>query len=68
MPCSTDSCGIHSVSVSPGGEYVATGGQNPNYLAVYSLPHILPFALGEVSENTHYYSLFTYLLNISTLI
>ena len=49
LPSFTTSCGIHSVSVSPGGEYIATGGQNPNYLALYSLPHILPLALGEVS-------------------
>jgi hypothetical protein len=48
LPSSTNSCGIHSVSVSHGGEYIATGGHNPNYLALYSLPHILPLALGEV--------------------
>lgn len=49
VPSSTTSCGIHSISISPGGEYVATGGQNPNYLALYSLPQILPLTLGEVS-------------------
>ena len=49
VPSSTTSCGIHSISISPGGEYVATGGQNPNYLAIYSLPQILPLTLGEVS-------------------
>ena len=49
VPSSTTSCGIHCVSVSPGGDYIATGGQNPNYLALYSLPHILPLVLGEVS-------------------
>lgn len=52
VPSSTNSCGIHSVKISPGGGYIATGGRNPNYLAIYSLPHLLPLALGEVSDVT----------------
>ena len=49
VPSSTPSCGIHSISISPGGDFVATGGHNPNYLAVYNLPQIRPLTLGEVS-------------------
>ena len=64
LASSTASCGIHSISVSPGRQYVATGGHHPNYLALYHLPHILPLALGEVRHQilVLMYSIHSYLL------
>ena len=44
-----DNCGIHCISVSKNGRLVATGGQNPNEVAIYRLPEWEPIAVGQVS-------------------
>lgn len=48
-PVSTGSrstCGIHNVCCSPSHEWLATGGANPNHLALYHLPEFQPISLG----------------------
>lgn len=51
-PAPQITCGIHSVCCSPNQEWLATGGTNPNHLALYHLPDFQPVALGTVSFHT----------------
>ena len=44
-------CGIHSLAINPSKTVLATGSENTNDVAFYSLPTFDPLALGEVLKH-----------------
>ena len=66
-PDCRENTGIHSMQVSHDNQYLAAGGVNPHELAIYKLPELTPYALGQVNCMYMYVDCWAVIVNFCIL-